>query len=322
MNRAIFLNSKDTARNLATEAYFYEEALGSDEALALLYVDSPSLVFGRSQNPYRELDWLAAAERQIPMYRRISGGGAVYHDLGNLNYCFIVPRNPELVLNYAYFLEPLSNYLEKLGLQTEILRKSNLYLRGKKISGNAMALGRDKILAHGTVLFNSEIEPIEALLHRTTEGLSVTTVASDIAEVQTISELLPELSFSDFCSGLGAEIIGNGLRDYDFTASGLWPEEELAIERDYVPRFKSFEWNFKRGPEFSLKRENASWLAQLKVKGAEIIEISFEPVACDLDLGRIAQALEGRRLERAELLAALSFLGDARAADFLKELFA
>ena len=257
MGKIIFSKEQSAAYHLALEAYLHEQAIARDESFALIYVNRPTVVYGRAQNPYREVDWVQATERGVALHRRISGGGAVYHDEGVLNYAFFVPRRQALVLNYAYFLEPLRAVLRELGLASEILRKSNLYVAGRKISGNAQALGAEVIMSHGTILFSENTELLEALLHSPSAQVDRVAVPSDIACVKNLREILAErgheLSLGDLTQLLLDYLERVGLGGESFQEGSLSPELETLVRQDYLPRFLSRAWNFGRTAPFQLR---------------------------------------------------------------------
>ncbi|MDO5734628.1 MAG: lipoate--protein ligase family protein [Eubacteriales bacterium] len=335
--RIIDLRQTETAFNLAVEEYFFHrhpELVGP--ALCLLYVNQPSVVIGKSQNAFREVSWLKAAELEIPVQRRISGGGAVYHDLQNLNYSFIVPRREDLVLNYKAFLKAIREYLEKFGLESWIYNKSNLYIGEHKISGNAQALSKDLILHHGTLLYASNLAQLTELLHHSQPGLYSKAVLSEPAPVKNIAELIgPNApSLEDFRSGLIEEFKQKGWPGADSSGEeaelrALSEAEEREITELLLPEFRSWEWNYARSAKFTISREWAAFSWDLALLKARIEEITFRAIAEDCtppslkadQAYKIADMLRGCELRIEDLRARLDSLESEQREAFIKAIF-
>lgn len=311
MSRKIFIcPGRDAAVNLATEAVLYERFAELDcEALYLLYVDSPCFVIGKSQNAFREIDWLRAEEEGIPVYRRISGGGAVFHDEGNLNFSIIVPRRDEWIADFGPLLEPVLTYLHALGLPAEIANTSDLIMDGRKISGNAQCLGKRVLLQHGTLLFQSDLHTLRGYLHHEQHGLTTRAVASRQSPVINLAEYLPDTDFADFRDGL----IRHFREQYLAEPLDLTQELNQEIENKVVSVYRDWEWNFAKSPRFTIERQckgNRHFLEITKgrVTNLESPEPSLVP-------------LLGARLSRSELRRALSGMNEEEFGNFMTCLF-
>ncbi len=158
--RIIRSKRNDTAWHLAAEEVLFQ---GKD-AVLLLYINPPSVVIGCNQIMENESDTAYCRENNIGIYRRISGGGAVYHDEGNINYCFIQDKNPQQSSLNGAFLEPVEHILQSLGLQVSRARRKDLWAGGYKISGTASHIGKGRELHHGTLLYDSNLEALHAAL--------------------------------------------------------------------------------------------------------------------------------------------------------------
>ena len=147
--------SHDVYANLALEEYLVTQ---SNDDILLFYINSPCVVIGKHQNPWKEVDLTLRNEKKHTVARRLSGGGTVYHDLGNINFSFIRNKNQDFV-NFREHIVPISAALEKLGISNVISPRNDIFVKEHKVSGNAehvnSKLGR--ILHHGTLLYDSDI---------------------------------------------------------------------------------------------------------------------------------------------------------------------
>lgn len=264
MNFIYFSEIKDASFNLALEDYLYQNfADFTADRIILLYVNEPCFVLGKNQNAFQEIDWLRAEKNNLPIYRRISGGGAVFHDLGNLNFSFIVPRESNLIANFDPLLEPIRSFLNQVENTTSLENTSDLMLGGRKISGNAQALGKKVLLQHGTLLHSSDLSSIESYLHHQAEGISSKAIRSRQNRVANIATLTASAESE---SGQEAKVLGENftefskalyiyLRDY-FDAHSLELDfsQEAAVRELQLTRYKNFQWNMAKSPAFSIKR--------------------------------------------------------------------
>ena len=147
--------STDPRYNLALEEHIFRS--GPDEPALLLWRNEPSVIVGRFQNTVEEIDTDYIREHGVHVVRRITGGGAVYHDLGNLNYSFIVPRQQSAV-DFRAFVAPLTEALALLGVKTELSGRNDVLVEGRKFSGSAQYHQKGRTLHHGTILFDSDLD--------------------------------------------------------------------------------------------------------------------------------------------------------------------
>jgi lipoate-protein ligase A len=148
-----------SAFNLAAEEYFF---LTQEKNLLLLYRNNPSVIIGSNQAVLNEVDMDFCIDHHIPVIRRLSGGGAVYHDRGNFNYAFIRDKGDTPLS--AAFLEPIVKVLHHLGIPAEIGRRKDLWLEGRKMSGTASHISRGRELHHGTLLYDTDLEMLQHAL--------------------------------------------------------------------------------------------------------------------------------------------------------------
>src|SRR5688500_457223 len=153
----------DARVNLALEEYVFRNKPSDDDVL-LFYVNAPSVIIGRNQNTIEEIDPDVVAARNIQVVRRISGGGAVYHDLGNLNFSFMTPKVIGRFNRYDEFTRPVTDVLRELGVPAELGGRNDILAGGRKISGNAQFARPDRMFSHGTLLFDSNLDDVTAAL--------------------------------------------------------------------------------------------------------------------------------------------------------------
>jgi len=186
----IFSSSNSPAHNLATEEYLFSNR---NDDILFLYVNEPCVVVGRNQDVLSEVNVEYCTTHKIPVFKRMSGGGTVYHDLGNLNYCFISNRVPgELPLNDV-FLQPIVAVLLDLQVDVLIGKRNDLWLPGgHKISGTASHVGKTRILHHGTLLYDADLDNLEKSLSAKAVDIKSRAIASVPSPVKNIRTYLME----------------------------------------------------------------------------------------------------------------------------------
>ena len=185
--RYIKLCSNDPYYNLAVEEYLLNN---SEEDIFMLWQNAPTVVIGKNQNAYAEVNLEYAREKEIKISRRITGGGAVYHDLGNINYTFITSEKKARALDYEYFTRPIIDALKFLGLDCKLSGRNDLECDGRKFSGNAQFCSNGRILHHGTLLFNTDVSEMSAVLKVDKEKLEYKAVKSHKGRVINLIDLL------------------------------------------------------------------------------------------------------------------------------------
>ena len=199
------LYSTDPYYNLAVEEYLLRY---TDEDIFMLWQNEKTVVIGKNQNAYAEVDLDYAEKQGIRIARRISGGGAVYHDMGNVNYTFITSGERATALDYAYFTRPIIEALGKLGVKAELSGRNDLECAGKKFSGNAQYAGDGRILHHGTLLFDTDAEVLSHVLRVDKEKLAYRAVHSHKGRVGNLAPLLGGITVDAFLSHVEASVLG------------------------------------------------------------------------------------------------------------------
>src|SRR5690554_2341039 len=157
----IFIDNEgnnDPHLNLALEEYIVRNF--KDKDYLLFYINEPSIIIGRNQNTLEEINQSYVEENGIHVVRRISGGGAVYHDLGNLNFSFITNYDKKSLNNFRKFTEPIINVLQSLEVNAELKGRNDIVADGRKISGNAQFSTAKRMFSHGTLLFDSNLSEV------------------------------------------------------------------------------------------------------------------------------------------------------------------
>lgn len=185
----IRLKTTDPYYNLAVEEYLFNTC---DDDIFMLWQNDNVVVIGNNQNAYAEVNLEYARENNIKISRRITGGGAVFHDLGNINYTFITSTEKAKALNYEYFTKPIIDALTTLGIKCELSGRNDIECEGRKFSGNAQHSANGKILHHGTILFNANVAVMSSVLKVDKEKLEHKAVKSHKSRVVNLLDLLDE----------------------------------------------------------------------------------------------------------------------------------
>lgn len=265
MIRNIQRQDTDPYFNIAAEEYFL---LSASEDLFMIWRNKPSVIIGKHQNALKEINPGFARRNNIPVIRRISGGGAVYHDEGNINFTFIFTNRNENLIDFREFTAPVIGFLKNSGLDAKFEGKSNITVNGLKVSGNSAHLRKNKVLYHGTLLYNTNLDNLTQAISGQENLFQDKAVGSVRAKVANISELLDNpASIEDFID-LFRDYIAKYFKG--ITEETLTEEERIAIRKQADEKYKSFEWNFGYSPDYEFQNSwvynNARYHIALKVK--------------------------------------------------------
>ncbi len=260
--------------NLAAEEYIFHHF---EEEVVMLWRNTPAVVIGKHQNPYVEVNIPFVRENNIPIIRRISGGGSVYHDLGNLNFTWIQFAKNEERVNYRASLQPWIAILNRLSVPCEFAGKSNLMINNQKISGSAKHIFKNKVLHHGTLLYSSNLEHLNKAFAIHNHKITDKSIRSIPSPVTNISQFLTEpLSIEVFQDRLAREI----KKDFSLiTAAGLRGKDVESIEELAENKYRTWEWNFGYSPSYQLQTEiiyrQKPIKIEISVKRGLVVEISI-----------------------------------------------
>jgi lipoate-protein ligase A len=259
--------STDVYRNLAAEEWLLDHAEGRGPIL-FLCVNSPCVVIGKNQNPWRECRLSLMEKEGVPLARRISGGGAVYHDAGNLNVGIIVPRT-EYREEKQY--ELIFQALEKFGIKASKLRKNSLAVDGKKFSGQAFSFRGQHVLHHGTLLVSSDLDRLGRYLGSELEGIETKAVASVPAEVANLSSVAPDLTVEKLTDALTEEFKRMYGRVRECGSDSEIPAAELL---PITGRLSSDDWKLNHTPRFQVTLNGQT----LEVEKGRVINFAGQPM--------------------------------------------
>src|SRR5699024_10721503 len=196
-----FIDNKgitDPYINLAIEEYVLQN-FGEQDTYLLFNINEQSIIIGKIQNSIDEINRKYVDANNIKVVRRLSGGGAVYHDLGNLNFSFITKDDGDSFHNFAKFTEPVVRALNKMNVPAELIGRNDLLIDGRKCTGNAQFSTRGRMFSHGTLMFGSEIEHVVEALNVSEEKIKSKGIKSIRSRVANISEFLDEpISMEEF----------------------------------------------------------------------------------------------------------------------------
>jgi lipoate---protein ligase len=241
----INLETHDPFFNLALEEVLLKSRAGD---YLILYINDPSVIIGKHQAAHREVNTKFITENNIPVIRRISGGGTVFHDRGNLNFTFIRQSEEGKQIDFRKYTLPVIDFLSSLSIDARLEGKSDIKIDGLKISGNAEHVHRNRVLHHGTLLFNSSIYMLNNSIRKDKSCYSTRAVDSNPSSVMNLNEKLKGFSdINEFCKELMHHFTRN-ITDIDVSdISQQDAEEAISLAEN---KYRKWEWNFAYGPEY------------------------------------------------------------------------
>ncbi len=290
-------NITDPAINLALEEHCYRN-LDTRHEYVMFYINQPSIIIGNHQCPFQEIHLELADQRQIRSIRRITGGGAVYHDTGNLNFSFITDFGEEKLDYFKKLLQPILGTLKRLGVPAELTGKNNIVVENKKISGNSQHANMRRMLSHGTLLFDAELSTLQQVLQSNPAIIQSRAIASIPSRVTNISAYLSRpIEMQAFRAEL---IVGISESFGELEQYQLSTAEWDAVHRLAEEKYRLWEWNIGRSPEFSVthkvKFDTSDVEVTIRVKNAIIEDIKLAVNQPDpIMLNPIRDSLIGRR---------------------------
>ena len=260
------LTTTDPHWNLALEQYVFDR-LPRDRSYFLLWQNDRSVIIGKHQNTLAEIDLPYVEAQGIQVVRRLSGGGAVYHDLGNLNFTFITDGEGAGALDFALFCRPVVRVLESFGVSAQISGRNDITVCGKKFSGNSQYTREGRVMHHGTILFDSDLDAVTRALRVDEEKIRSKGVPSVRSRVTNLKEHLPpEVDLPRFRRALLEQVMFTGLRGRAYT---LTPEDRREIDRLKRERYDTWDWNFGQSPSCALVR-------RARVEGCGLVELFLQ----------------------------------------------
>ncbi|MCC0629586.1 MULTISPECIES: lipoate--protein ligase [unclassified Clostridioides] len=232
--------------NLALEEYLFLNEKYNDDII-IIWRNEESIFIGKNQNPYQEIHHDVIEKREIPILRRISGGGTVYHDLGNINISFIQKDRHLHEIDFLEHTKFMQDMLLNLGLDVSITERKDLFLKGKKISGSAQSIKRKNSLYHGTLLYDSDLNKLTKYLNsnKSTESNATKSVSSKVTNIKFLFE--KDINyFLDYC----VEYLKSNMKN--IRELELDEEDIKSIYNLEEDKYKKIEWTYGKTPKFQI----------------------------------------------------------------------
>lgn len=321
----------DPAINLAIEEFTLKHLPMEEDSYLLFYINRPSIIIGKHQNTIEEINQEYVKDHNIQIVRRLSGGGAVYHDLGNLNFSFITKDDGQSFHNFLKFTQPVIDALRSMGVNAELSGRNDLQVGEQKISGNAQFATRGRMFSHGTLMFNLNLDDVQASLNANPEKFKSKSTKSVRSRVANISDLMDgSMTIEEFRSELLRAIFNMDPQDvpqYHLTEADWEKIHQISKER-----YQNWEWNYGLSPESNVKHTKRFPVGiidiRMDIKDARIQDIKIYGDFFGVgDVTDIEDKLRGKRYEESEVREALAdvdikhYFGNIEMDDFIGLVF-
>ncbi|MGM0739441.1 MAG: lipoate--protein ligase [Bacteroidota bacterium] len=330
MDSFVYIDNEDRtdpATNLAIEEYVLRHMDPARDYL-LLYRNEPSVIVGRNQNVLEEINDAYVREKNIPVLRRISGGGTVYHDPHNLNFSFITRYEPSRLHNFKLFNAPVVRILRSLGVPAEMNERNDILADGRKISGSAQFSSKGRMVSHGTLLFSSRLEDIGQVLTVRMKNIRSRSHKSVRSVVANISDYIdPPMDIKDFREKLLEGLEREGRLDSRCLLSASDWEQIRELHRT---RYMTWQWNIGRSPRFHITRSRSinDWnvTMELEVNKGHIRTLSItnesgngQNTEADPGFEALCRMLTGVRYEPGAIRSAIMRWSEAEEGNLLRK---
>lgn len=239
----------DAYFNLAAEEYVFDRMDRTEEYL-LLWQNRNAIVVGKHQNTVEEVNAQYVQEHGVQVVRRLSGGGAVYHDMGNLNFTIIGDAEGNK-FNFQKLSQPIVQTLGRMGAEVQFSGRNDLLMDGRKISGNAQFVRGSRLLHHGTLLLHSDLDMISNVLTVKGDKIESKGVKSVRSRVTNINDHAPNITIPDFKALLEETL----LKDRDIQHYVFTETDRAGITALRENKYSTWEWNYGRSPEYDIRKE-------------------------------------------------------------------
>ncbi|HEX3006704.1 MAG TPA: lipoate--protein ligase [Bacteroidales bacterium] len=309
-------NSSNPRFNLATEEYLLKN---SRDNIIFLYRNDPCIVVGKHQNAMGEINYRFVYAHGIPVIRRISGGGTVFHDEGNFNFTFLQNGEEGNLVNFRAFISPVAKFLNELGIEAEIGPRNDILIAGLKVSGNAEHIFKKRTLHHGTLLYSSALANLRNALHIDPAKYTDRAVKSVRSKVTNIKDnLKKDVTSQQFFDSL-AEYLLNYYQASPFSL----PEDAASVIHDSSnTKYSDWNWNFGYSPNYlfinSFSYNYVNYNVELEVEKGMIMKARIETSGSQ-PIVNLTETLKGQRHCYEDISATLSHLNND--ADFIWSFF-
>ena len=313
-------NTLDPTYNIATEYYLFHQYT---QPILYLWINGPSIVVGKHQNTIEEINTRFVKEHNIEVCRRISGGGTVYHDEGNLNYT-IISNDEQRKIDYSTFSRPIIEALKKMGVNATTDDRNSIRVDDFKICGHAQYMSRGRKMHHGCLLFNSDLTVLEKALKVPKDKIKSKGIKSVRSRVKNISEFLQGtytiLDFKNFIKASVEDEYGQ------IDAIELTAKDHTSIESLRNEKFTGWEWVYGNSPVFNLKRKRvlseSDFEVRLTIKHGKIEVIHFYgDFFGATGVEGVEEALLNLRYEKESLRRAIEFINVTNVFQVTEEVF-
>ncbi|MFD0944618.1 lipoate--protein ligase [Savagea faecisuis] len=298
----------DPRINLAIEEYVLKNMDIDVDSFLLFYINEPSIIIGKNQNTVEEVNTEYVDANGIHVVRRLSGGGAVYHDLGNLNFSFLTKDDGDSFRNFAKFTQPVIEALAKMGVKAELKGRNDILVDGKKISGNAQFATKGRMFSHGTLMFDTEIERVVQALRVKKDKIESKGIKSIRSRVTNIKDYMEEdMTIEQFRMEILKSIFGG---EEHIQYAPLTEQDWENIHQLSKERYQTWEWNYGRSPKFNMQHSHRFPVGGIDVR-LQVNKGTIEDIHIYGDffgLGEVAdleKALVGTTYSREAILAAI-----------------
>ncbi|HGA2105497.1 TPA: lipoate--protein ligase [Streptococcus agalactiae] len=299
--------SNDPAYNVALEAYAFQKLTDIDE-IFILWINEPAIIIGRHQNTIQEINKEFIDKNGIHVVRRLSGGGAVYHDLNNLNYTIISNNTQEGAFDFQTFSKPVIDTLAKLGVKAEFTGRNDLEINGQKFAGNAQAYYKGRMMHHGCLLFDVDMSVLGQALKVSKDKIESKGIKSVRARVTNIVDHLSDkITVQEFSDAILAQM----KEEYPEMDEYVLSDAELSeIQAMRDNQFATWDWTYGKAPEYTIER-GVRYPAGKITTYANVENSTIKSVKIFVDffgvkpVDDIEKMLEGVRYDYKDVLAAL-----------------
>ncbi|MEI8045879.1 MAG: lipoate--protein ligase [Bacteroidota bacterium] len=270
----VLRQNTDPYLNISTEEYYVKNAT---EDMCMLWINEKSVIIGKHQNAYAEINYPYLCAHHIPVIRRISGGGAVYHDAGNVNFTFIQKTVKPNQVDFGRFTRVVVKFIQSLGIEVNVSKRNSLFVGNRKFSGHAEHIFHEKVLHHGTILFNTNLDVLQQSLNPAKEypGKAMASVRSDVVNIASLlSEKINIQQFTDLFASWLFDFFSPDCKLYSTSS-----EEQDTIATLAESKYKTWEWNFGYSPAYSFNADiqmlNDSFTISMKVENGKFIQVDL-----------------------------------------------